>query len=223
MKYLQKLYDIKSQLFIKTKEIDASEYLYFIEQIRSRPNQYIIPQKKQIAIKRPTNEPFKDPFVIRDNKRNKLRIFNILDACSSPKLNYEYLEVKEKMRHSREKQRELSERALSLENAKFQERVFNQRPRVVEEYKNLRTINYNDSDNSKDKDFESNYNRYSRKIKKLILPNIYEHKNKKSTKILKTDSNSGSNSLNEQLMENGEKMKDHNYTEISHQKQGHIQ
>lgn len=218
MNYLQKLYDIKSQLFIKSRQIDASEYLYLIEQIHSRPNQYIIPQKK-ITFKRPIYEPFKDPFVIRENKKHKLRIFNILDAHSSPKLNYEYLEVRDKMRHNKEKQRELAERALSLENSKFQERVFSQRPRV-DEYKNLRTINDNDSDNSRNKDYENNYKRKSN----LVLPDIYEYKNKKPKKILKTDINSNrDHPLKEQLLENGEKMKDHNYAEISHHKQGHIQ
>ena len=55
----------------------------------------------------------------------------------------------------------------------------------------------------------------------MILPDINEHKNKKP-KILKTDINSNHNSLKEQLLENGEKMKDHNYEEMSHHKQGHI-
>jgi len=221
MKYLQKIYDIKSQLLIKSRQIDASEYLYLVEQIHSRPNQYIIPQKK-IKIKRPIYEPFKDPLVIRENKYNKLRIYNILDKRSSPKLNYEYLEARDIMRNNKEKQRELAERALSLENSKFQERVFNQRPRV-EEYKNFRTINNKDSDSSRDKDYISNYKKYTRKINKLILPDIYENKNKKSKKVLKIDINSNHDSLNQQLLENGEKMKDHNYAEISHQKQGHIQ
>ena len=221
MKNLQKLYDIKSQLLIKNRQINASEYFHLVEQIRSRPNQYIIPQKK-IIIKRPIYEPFKDPFVIRENKRNKLRIYNIIDARSSPKLNYEYLEVRDIMRHSKEKQREIAERAISLENSQFQERVFNQRPRI-EEYKNFKTINNNDSDNSRDKDYESNYKKYTKKIKKLILPDIYGNKNKKSQKVLKTDININRDSLNEQLMEKGKKMEDHNYAEISHQKQGHIQ
>ena len=219
MNYLQKLYDIKSQLLIKNQKINASEYFYFIDQIHSRPNQYIIPQKK-IYIKSSIYEPFKDPFIIRENKKHKLRIFNVLDSHSSPKLNYEYLEVRDNIRHYKEKQRELAEKSLSLENSKFKERVFNQRPRI-EEYKSFRTINYNDNDNSRNKDYENNYKRYSRKSHNLILPDINEHKNKKP-KILKTDINSNHNSLKEQLLENGEKMKDHNYEEMSHHKQGHI-
>ena len=223
MNSLQKLYELKSRMLNKSLKIDPEEYFKFIDQIRSRPNLYTIPQEK-ISIKSSVYTPFKDPFIIQANKKNKSRIYSILGETPSPRLNYDYLEVREKNRNSREKYREMAERALSLENAKFQDRVFNQKTRIDEiknfNIKRIKLIKYSGT-----KDYESDYRKYIRKTreKDLILPNINSHKQDKSEKIFQTEVHSKNNSLTESNIENGEKMKDHKYKDISHQRQGHLQ
>ena len=223
MKSLQKLYELKSKALSKSLKIEADEYFKFIDRIRSRPNQYTIPQEK-IQIKSSVYPPFKDPFIIEANKKNKSRIFSILDEPASPRLNYEYLEVRERMRNSREKYREIAEKSLSLENSKFQDRVFNQKPRI-DEIKSLNLKKIKLMKSSMTKDYESDYRKYKRKARdnNLILPYINSHKKDKSYKIFQTEVNSKNNSVTETNIENGEKIKGHNYKDISHQRQGHLQ
>ena len=215
MESLQKLYEIKSRVF-KDMNLESAEYFKLIDQIRTRPNKYAIPQKK-ISMKRFIYEPFKDPLVIRENKKNKLRLYSIIEEPVSPRLNYEYLELRERMKNSREKCREIVERALSLENEKFQNRVFNQRPRIDE----IKGLKIKWIKNSKTKDYESDYRDFTKKSKDLFLPDINAHKETKSDKIFKTEINTDNNSKDEQYIENAQKMKDHKYKDISHQRPIH--
>lgn len=229
MNALQKLYEIKSRMINKnqnnSKTIDASEYFKFLEEIRTRPNRYIIPQEK-INIKANNYEPFKDPSVIKSNKRFKLKLNSIYEEPPLPKINIEYLEVREKNRRSKEKYREMAERALSEENSKYQDKVFNQKPRV-EEIESCRLYTINNRRNkeiktSRTKDYESDYRKYYGNYHNLVLPNINRHKDMKTEneKIFTTEVNTDNNSLNDQYMENSEKMKDHKHDEYSHRKPG---
>ena len=236
MNSVQKQYELKSRMFNNCKKIDLTEYFKFLDEIRRRKNQYIIPQdKKNIIIKRVINEPFKDPSVIEENRRQKERLYTIIDEKPLPKLNYEFLEVRDRIRNNKEKYREIAERALSVENTKFIDRVFNQKPRIgeIRIYKKLQkryskimksslTSHYDDDENKKP----------SRRSENIILPNINGHKEGKNDKIEKifqteininnNNNNNSSENENEQSMENSEKMNEHKYNEISHQKQGHI-
>ena len=224
MKTIQKQYELKSRMLNNSQNIEITDYFRFLDEIRKRKNLYIIPQEK-INIKRVICEPFKDPNVIDENKRLKERLYTIIDERPLPKLNIEYLEVRDRIKNSKEKYREIAQKGLSVENSRFQDRVFNQKPRI-EEIRFLRKIHKRHSKlmkNSKTENYEDDYKKYSKRIQNLILPNIYGHKDGKSEKIFQTEVNTTNNiSQNEQSLENAEKMKDHNYNEISHQKQGHI-
>ena len=224
MKTIQKQYELKSRMLNNSQNIEITDYFRFLDEIRKRKNLYIIPQEK-INIKRVICEPFKDPNVIDENKRFKERLYTIIDERPLPKLNIEYLEVRDRIKNSKEKYREIAQKGLSVENSRFQDRVFNQKPRI-EEIRFLRKIHKRHSKlmkNSKTENYEDDYKKYSKRIQNLILPNIYAHKDGNSEKIFQTEVNTTNNvSHNEQSIENAEKMKDHNYNEISHQKQGHI-
>ena len=209
MKTIQKQYELKSRMLNNSQNIEITDYFRFLDEIRKRKNLYIIPQEK-INIKRVICEPFKDP--------------NVIDERPLPKLNIEYLEIRDRIKNSKEKYREIAQKGLSVENSRFQDRVFNQKPRI-EEIRFLRKIHKRHSKlmkNSKTENYEDDYKKYSKRIQNLILPNIYGHKDGKSEKIFQTEVNTTNNVSHEQSIENAEKMKDHNYNEISHQKQGHI-
>ena len=228
MKALQKQYELRNKMFAKEQKIDISEYFKFIEQVRKRPNQYSIEIERPV-MKKVIYEPFKDPFVIASNERHKLRLYNIINEPALPRLNNIYLEVKETLKHNKEKRREFYKREIDLENSKFVERIFNQKGRV-DEIKGLnlspRNIRYSNSLKvSKSKDYESDYSNFTKKQKKLILPDINGQRPRRDSEQLfqtEVSPNRIKKLTNNHPTENGEKMKDHNYNEILHHKQGHI-
>lgn len=224
MNSLQKQYELKSRLFNDNygKNIDETDYFRFLDRIRTRKNKYVIPPEK-ISIKNIIYEPFKDPEVIEANRRNKLRLVTIMDEPPLPPLNNIYLEVREKIRHSKEKIREIAERALSVENSRFQDRVFNQKSSIdeIRIFNKLHKRRSKLMKISKTKNYEDDYKKFSKKMQDLILPRINQHKDEK---VFQTEVNTNNVSQNEQSMEqSAEKMKEHKYNEISHQKQGHIE
>jgi len=221
MNSLQKQYELKSRMFINNNQkTEVTDYFKFIDQIRNRPSRYTtIPEN--ITIKKVIYEPYKDPNVIEANKKYKLKLYTILQEPPLPKLNNVYLEVREKLRNSKEKYREIAERALSVENVKFHDRVFNQKPRV-EEVNNYRKI-HKILKISKTREYESDVRKFAKKSHNLILPSINGHKEGKSEKIFQTEVISNSDHFeNEQSADNSVNLKDHKYNEITHQKQGHI-
>ena len=219
MNNLQKLYDYKANVLDIEPKISQNEYFKIIDQIRSRPNQYSKAPEK-INIKRNSIEPFKDPDVISTNKRFNLKIDTILDEPSLPKLNFDYIEIRKKLKKNKDIYRDIAKSVLNTENEKFQDRVFNQKPRV-ENTANLL------------KDYEisqiyKNIGRNCRIVKKyhkektLILPSI-NNKNR-NDKIFQTEiNNTNGNSDNEQNIKESKELKEHKYDEISHQKQGHLE
>ena len=64
----QKLYDLKSSIIDSNSKILETEYFRIIDNIRARPNLYKIAPEK-INLKRNAYEPFKDPDVIKYNRK----------------------------------------------------------------------------------------------------------------------------------------------------------
>ena len=126
--------EVKTRIFNNGHKIDTLDYLKYVDHIRKRRNQYSISPKKK-HIRKLLYEPFKDPNVIKENRKYKLKIYNILDEPALPKLNNIYLEIREKLKINKEKLREIAERALSFENTKYMDRVFNQKSLIEEQYK----------------------------------------------------------------------------------------
>ena len=177
MNSAQKQYEFRARLFNDNygKKSDLSDYFRFLDEIRTRKNRYVIPPDKHV-IKKIVYEPFKDPDVIEANRKNKIKLYTIMDEKPLPKLNNIYLEVREKIRNSKEKYREIAERALSVENSRFQERVFSQKPRIGE-LKILKKLHKRYSKlmkTSRTNDDENDF-KYSKKTHDVILPSINKH------------------------------------------------
>ena len=230
MNPIQKQYEFKSKIPNLFKKIDPSDYFRYLNIINTRKNQYLNTQTK-FNIKRNIYEPFKDPSIIEANKRLKLKIYSIIDQTPLPKINNEYLEVKETIRRSKEKRREIAQRALSIENEKYKNEVFNQKPRV-DLFRKIRKLHIHRSSSrvniiSRTKRTE-NEKRYSDKNNDLILPKINRKREQRENdenieKLFQTEViMNNNNSIDEQSMENSERLNEHKYEDISHQRQGHI-
>ena len=227
MNSTQKNYEIQSRMLNSTQKIGISQYFEYLYRIRSKPSQYSFP-RENISIKKTIYEPFKDPFIIESNKKHKLKIYSILDEPPLPKLNYVYLDVRERLKNNKQIYKKIAERALSVENSKYQESIFNQNSRIEEirKYKKLpvhigkRALKI--MRNSQTKEFQVDYKKYFGKKKDLRLPDININKNTKHEKLFQTEINIDQNSVNEPSIENSEKLKEHKYEDISHQKQGHL-
>ena len=215
----QKDYELKSRLFNNNNQ-KVSDYFRFIEQVRSRPNQYTTGAERS-SIRRFIYAPYKDPNIIRDNKRFKLKIFKIIEEPVLPRLNLEFLEVREIIRNSRERQRELAQRALSVENDYYKGRLFGNEKSKVE----VRRLK-----NSKTKMFESDFLELMKNPSGVVLPPIHRSsknsikRREKSEKIFQTEVNSNlydSDNLDNNQSLNSDQMKDHKAKEITHKKRGY--
>lgn len=217
MKYGQKQYELNLKQLFSNERLNIKDYFRSIDVIRTRPNQY--PLSKRILIKKNLNEPYKDLFVIEENKKLRNKLYTIESRPALPKINSEYEELEKRLRINKEIYRELHKKALSIENDILSERVLSQKPRVLtnkileklyeenhENYKKLRSAHkrkYNNESND--------YNNSP-----LILPKIFSR-----NKVSRTEANMDSDK--EQSKDNSIDLKDHKYNEISHQKQGHIE
>ena len=215
----QKLYDLKSSIIDSNSKILETEYFRIIDNIRARPNLYKIAPEK-INLKRNAYEPFKDPDVIKSNRKLQLRIDTIIDEPSLPKLNLEYLDIRQKLRKNRERYRDIAKSVLNTENEKFQDRVFNQKPRIENTIALL-----------KDYELTQTYKsigRNSRGLKKFYkektnvrLPSINKHK-VNYDKIFQTEINNTSGNYDtEPNVKDAKELKDHKYSDITHQKPEH--
>ncbi len=228
MNSTQKNYEIQSRMFNSTQKLNVSQYYKYLYQIRAKPSQYSFPLEK-ISIKKNIYEPFKDPLVIESNKKHKLKLYNILEEPTFPKLNYVYLDVREKLRNNKERYKKIAERALSVENSKYQENIFNQSPRIedIRYYKKLpvhipkRSFKF--LRNSRTKEYQIDLKKIVGKNQDLILPGIIGNKNPKHEKLFQTEINTNQNSVNESSIEKSEKLNEHKHEEISHKKQGYIE
>ena len=236
MNPIQKQYELKSKIPNLFQKIEPQDYFRYLNIINKRENQYLNTQTK-FNIKRNIYEPFKDPSIIEANRRLKLKVYSIIEEPVFPKINNEYLEVKETIRRSKEKYREIAQRALSKENEKYKNGVFNQKPRV-ELFRKIKKLHINNHSNSRVNTILStkrteNEKKYSEKYTNdLVLPKIIRKKEKKEKdeqfekveKLFQTEVlTHNNNSVNDQSMENTERLNEHKYEDITHQKQGHIQ
>ena len=223
MNQLQRLYDYKSSILDYDKKVVETEYFNIINQIKTRQNQYPT-QLEKINIKRSMCEPYKDPDVINSNKKLQLKISSIIDEPTFPKLNTEYLDYRKKLKRNRDIYRDIAKIVLNTENEKFQDRVFNQKPRIentsnlLKEYEQSQVYKKLGRNNTGLKKYYNEGSNY------LLLPAINKQKNK-NEKLFQTEinENSGGYSDNEQKEHDSKELKEHKYDEISHQKQGHLE
>lgn len=220
MNPLQKLYDYKSSILDSNPKVLETEYFRIIDNIKTRPNIYIIPPEK-INIKRNACEPYKDPDVITSNKKFQLRIDTITDEPTLPRLNLEYLDIREKLKKNKERYRDIAKSILNTENEKFQDRVFNQKPRIENTISLLKDYELSQTYKNLGRNNRGLKKYYREKIS-VKLPSINKHK-VNNEKLFQTEINNvtGDNSDNEPKVKVAKELQDHKYDEISHQKPDH--
>ena len=201
MNFSQKQYELNLRLFSSDLS-DPSNYFNSLNLAKLRKNPYASPKK--YIIKHVNTEPYKDFYVINENKKIKIRLDNISNKPVEPILNNEYIEIEQRIKNNKEKNRELYKRCLSKENEKYSSRVFTQKPRVINtELLEKLYIETHEKyiEQLKPKKVNKNNNKATRLYGKIILPKI-----------------SGYN-INMDLNENN--LKNHGREEITHQKPGH--
>ena len=155
----------------------------------------------------------------------------MIEEPTFPKLNTEYLEMRKKLKMNRDTYWDISKRVLTEENEKFQDRIFNQKPRIestellLKDYE--RSLVYKNIGRNRSRGIKRYF---KEKSQQLILPSINKNKNKNKIrfdKIFKTEIENSNNSKDsiekEQNNNNDVKLNEHKYDEISHQKQGHLE
>lgn len=215
MNSYQRQYESSFRLASNIQRFSSTGYFKSLDSIRKRQIQ--IPTPKKYIIKKFSNEPYKDFFVLRENKRLRLRLDSINEKPPAPKLNYEFIKLGEIMRNNKERNRELYQKAISLENSKYVTRIKEQKPIILtakifdkmfaehEKYVEMLKSPYI-MRRSKDSPVKT----------PIYLPKIEKRVNAHS----KTEFNLESD--NEKSNDNSLEMNSHDAKEISHQKRGHI-
>ena len=217
MKFAQKQYELNFYLLANSQRFNTTNYFRSIDTAKSRPNQFPS-SPRQLFIKKNLQEPYKDIFVKKSNEQFRLRLETLQSRPVIPKLNNEYIELEKIMKNNKERSRQIYNRALSIENEKYANRVFIQKPRIITTkileklYEKNREKFEKVKSPRRSNDKYGNYNTLPVK-----LPRIRDRRN---TFHSKTEANLDSdNELNNNSLE----LKDHGHKEISHQKQGHIE
>lgn len=204
MNFSQKQYDLNLRIF-NTDLLDSTNYFNSLNLAKARKNPYTSPKK--YVIKHVNTEPYKDFYVINENKKIKLRLDNITNKPVEPILNNEYIEIEQRIKNNKDKNREIYKRGLSKENEKYSSRIFTQKPRVINtELLEKLYIETHEKyiEQLKSKKVSKNNNKNTRLYGKIILPKISAYNN--------MDFNENNKS---------KEMKTHGHKEITHQKPGH--
>lgn len=219
MNAFQRQYESGFRLIENIPRFSSTNYFKNLDIIRSRQNQY---PTRNFNIRREFQEPEKNYDVMRDNKRLKLNIYNISNKPYNPKINAEFIKYSDFLRSNKEKIKDVYNRAISLENQKYSNRIFNQKP-IILKVKYLEKI----LSETHDKYLEMIRNpclmRKSFEMKNRTLVNLpkIDNKRKRFKGHSKTEANL--NSDYDQSYSNSIEMTSHDYNEISHQKRGNIE
>ena len=217
MNFAQKQYELGFKILGGSQKFNTTNYFSHIDTIRSRPNQYPL-SPTRFLLKKNLYEPFKDFYVIKSNEKFRLKLETIQTKPVIPKINEEYIQLEQRMKNNRERARELYNRALSLENEKFINRVFTQKPRFT----NIRLLEKligNQEKNSIEKNPKKRNSIYN--SIPIKLPKISGYKDWKYNFHSRTEANLDSD--NENSNDKSLELNDHGYKEISHKKQGYIE
>ena len=218
MNFAQKQYELGFRLLGNSQRFNTTNYFRSIDTAKSRPNQFPASPRK-FFIKKNLQEPYKDIFVKKSNERFRLRLETLQSKPVIPKLNNEYIELEKIMKNNKERARQIYNRALSIENEKYTNRVFTQRPRIMAAKYLEKLYEENKEKFEKLKSPRRSIDKYDNySTLPVKLPRI---KDRRNTFHSRTEANldTSDNELNNNSLE----LKDHGHKEISHQKQGHIE
>lgn len=130
MNITQRLYDNHIKMFSSDNNLHPSYFFQSIDLIRSRKTMYPLYQifclkKNKLQI------PYKMDYVIESNKIFNSKMEDVMNKKARPNINNAFLELEERIRNNKKKNRENQVRALTLENAKYTNRVMTQKARVL--------------------------------------------------------------------------------------------
>ena len=208
MNFSQKQYELSLRLF-STDLNDSNNYFNSLNLAKARKNPFTSPKK--YVIKHINTEPYKDFFVINENKKIKIRLDTINSRPVEPILNNEYIELEQRMKNNKERNREIYNLGLSRENEKYSSRIFSQKPKVI-------------STEMLEKLYAETHEKY---IEQLKSKNTTRNKGKdQAVKIygrIKLPKISAYKNLDTVINENSKskEIKTHGHKEINHQKPGH--
>ena len=172
MNFSQKQYELNLRIF-STDLSDSTNYFNSLNLAKLRKNPYASPKK--YVIKHVNTEPYKDFYVIKENKKIKIRLDNISNKPAEPILNNEYIEIEQRIKNNKERNRELYKRCLLKENEKYSSRIFTQKPRIINtELLEKLYIETHEKyiEQLKPKKVSKNNNKTTRLYGKIILPKI---------------------------------------------------
>ena len=207
MNFSQKQYELSLRLF-STDLNDSNNYFNSLNLAKARKNPFTSPKK--YVIKHINTEPYKDFFVINENKKIKIRLDTINSRPVEPILNNEYIELEQRMKNNKERNREIYNLGLSRENEKYSSRIFSQKPKVI-------------STEMLEKLYAETHEKY---IEQLKSKNTTRNKGKdQAVKIygrIKLPKISAYKNLDTVINENSKskEIKNHGHKEITHQKPG---
>lgn len=218
MNACQRQYESGFRLLENIPRFSTTNYFKKIDFIKNRQSQY---PTRNFNIKREFQELEKNYDVMKDNQRLKLNIYNISNKPYIPKINTKFIRYSEFLRSNKEKNRDIYNRAISLENKKYADRIYNQKP-IILKVKYLEKI------------FSETHDKYLELIKNpCLMRKSYEMKNRTLIKLpninykrrrfkghSKTEANL--NTDNDQSYNNSLEMTSHDYNDISHQKRGNV-
>jgi hypothetical protein len=221
MNTTQRLYDLGFNTITGYRQLNPFTYFKSIDLINQRKSQY--PSFDKFIIKSENKIPYKDYFVMQSNMQYKNKILNWRKKPVIPKINTIYLELDKRIKINKGKIKQNQQRALTLENNKYNIRVKNQKPKLLKaDYLQKLYIENHDKylelllRNTRFRKNVSNSNNL--KNGSVRLPNISGYKDGMFSKLhSKTEYNLDNENENS---DSSVEQRDHKHKEISHQKQG---
>ena len=222
MNSIQRQYDLGLLTINFSQRLNPFDYFKSLELIKSRKTEY--PSIQKFNIKKIQDIPYKNYYVIESNKKYNLKIKKMDSKPVIPKMNSLFKELNQRIKESRERNKEIKEKALTLDNKKYNKRIKEQKPKLLKAnyLEKIFRENHDKYIESllRNSRFRKNADKSNEKQFKFKLPDISKYKNISAAKLhSKTEYNLDAD---EPSKDNSIEQKDHKHTEISHNKQGHL-
>ena len=226
MNITQRLYDTRLKMISSDNNLHPSFFFQSIDVIRARKTVY--PLFQPFCLKKKPQIPYKMNYVIESNKIFTTKMDDIMNKKPRAKINKVFLELEERIKNNKKKNRENKERALTLENMKYTNRVMTQKARVLNA-KYLRKLFAENHDkymellsrpmrlkNNKKMNRTMNFKTHLPKISSTVTEGFY------SKAKFKNENSNLLSSTNEQSKDNSIELTEQRRDEMIHNRPGHI-
>ena len=211
-----------------TNDYNLNHFHFFksIDLIRARKTMY--PMYQTFYLRTKPKILYKQNYVMEDNKRFSERMGGIMNKKVVPKINNVFLELEERIKHNKEKNRENKTRALTLENEKYANRVMAQKAHVLNA-KYLKKLYEEKHDKYLEILMRPMKLRNNKKLKnertfniRNKLPNISSTSTDGFYSKYKSNTENNMETTNEQSKENSLELNEHKRHEMIHNKAGSL-